>query len=154
VLDVSGWGIPQRRRRLFLVGHRRSPRAGFAALVDTGTARQASQPLKEVRKTGMGGVDGWTGDETPKRMCDRTPTVRASQGGEGIGLIVNGRLRKCTITELERLQGFPDGYTDFENASYSVRRRVIGNAFVVPVLRWIGERISFIDTRLKRIEAN
>jgi DNA (cytosine-5)-methyltransferase 1 len=50
---------------------------------------------------------------------------------------------------MERCQGFPDGYTDIvfngKQASYAQRKRVLGNAFCVPVVRWIGERIALVD---------
>ena len=49
-------------------------------------------------------------------------------------------VRRLTPTECERLQGFPDGWTDGQ--SDSARYRQLGNAVAVPVIRWIGERIT------------
>jgi DNA (cytosine-5)-methyltransferase 1 len=57
----------------------------------------------------------------------------------------SGYVRKLTITEWERLQGFPDGYTAIEGASDAMRRRAIGNSFAVPVVRWIGRRIMIYE---------
>jgi len=51
------------------------------------------------------------------------------------GMIV----RRLTPTECERLQGFPDGWT--EECSDSARYRMLGNAVAVPVAKWIGRRI-------------
>ncbi len=48
-------------------------------------------------------------------------------------------VRRLTPTECERLQGFPDGWT--EGQSDSARYRQLGNAVCVPVARWIGRRI-------------
>lgn len=48
-------------------------------------------------------------------------------------------VRRLTPTECERLQGFPDGWTDGQ--SDSARYRQLGNAVTVPVAEWIGRRI-------------
>ncbi|EOC9962524.1 DNA cytosine methyltransferase [Escherichia coli] len=44
----------------------------------------------------------------------------------------------------ERLQGFPDGYTDipWKNSSPAHRYKAIGNSMPVPVMKWIGRRIQ------------
>ena len=52
------------------------------------------------------------------------------------------RVRRLTPRECERLQGFPDDYTNVPGASDSARYRALGNSMAVPVMRWIGERIS------------
>jgi site-specific DNA-cytosine methylase len=54
---------------------------------------------------------------------------------------------------VERLQGFPDGYLDFEVAgkkpSYSSVKGAIGNSMTVNVMYWIGQRINFIDNYIE-----
>lgn len=54
-------------------------------------------------------------------------------------------VRRLTPTECERLQGFPDGWTDGQ--SDSARYRQLGNAVAVPVVEWIGKRIVKAETR-------
>lgn len=58
-------------------------------------------------------------------------------------------VRRLTPLECERLQGFPDGWTDIEvdrkQASDAARYKALGNSMAVPVMRWIGERIERID---------
>lgn len=58
-------------------------------------------------------------------------------------------VRRLTPTECERLQGFPDGYTQVPHrgkpASDGPRYKALGNSFAVPVVRWIGERIAAVD---------
>jgi DNA (cytosine-5)-methyltransferase 1 len=49
-------------------------------------------------------------------------------------------VRRLTPTECERLQGFPDGWTD-NGQSDSARYRQLGNAVCVPVAEWIGRQI-------------
>jgi DNA (cytosine-5)-methyltransferase 1 len=52
-------------------------------------------------------------------------------------------VRKLTPTECERLQGFPDGYTNIkENCPDGPRYKALGNSMAVPVMRWIGKRIT------------
>jgi DNA (cytosine-5)-methyltransferase 1 len=54
--------------------------------------------------------------------------------------------------ECERLQGFPDNYALIpyrgKPATDSPRYKALGNAFPVPVVRWIGERIEAEDKRI------
>jgi len=49
-------------------------------------------------------------------------------------------VRRLTPTECERLQGFPDGWTDGQ--SDGVRYRQLGNAVAVPVIEWLGRRLT------------
>jgi len=48
-------------------------------------------------------------------------------------------VRRLTPTECERLQGFPDGWTDGQADSH--RYKQMGNAVTVNVIAWIGERL-------------
>jgi DNA (cytosine-5)-methyltransferase 1 len=58
-------------------------------------------------------------------------------------------VRRLTPTECERLQGFPDGYTDViyrgKKAADGPRYKAIGNSMAVNVMRWIGLRIQQVD---------
>lgn len=59
-------------------------------------------------------------------------------------------VRRLTPTECERLQGFPDGWTDIPykgkpHPSDTVRYKALGNSMAVPVMRRIGERIITFD---------
>jgi len=52
-------------------------------------------------------------------------------------------VRRLTPVECERLQGFPDNYTNIkENCPDGPRYKALGNSMAVPVMRWIGERIE------------
>ena len=44
--------------------------------------------------------------------------------------------------EAERLQGFPDLYTDIPGASDTARYKALGNSWAVPVFTWLGRRIQ------------
>ena len=156
-MDLRSFGIPQRRERLFIVGHISDPRPAIRALLertptkeDCGSACKVEQG-NMARTTGRT-IDGWSGDETPKRGEGVCPTLRANQGGEGVGVIEGpGRLRKLMTVEWERLQGFPDSYTRVVYgkgmATKRQRERALGNAFPPPMLRWIGKGIAAEENR-------
>jgi DNA (cytosine-5)-methyltransferase 1 len=67
-------------------------------------------------------------------------------------LVKTNAVRRLTPKECERLQGFPDNYTqipyrkkDAENCPDSPRYKAMGNSMAVPVMRWIGERIEMVE---------
>ena len=61
-------------------------------------------------------------------------------------------VRRLTPTECERLQGFPDNFTQIpwrnkaaEDCPDGPRYKAMGNSMAVPVMRWIGERIQMVE---------
>jgi hypothetical protein len=92
------------------------------------------------------GVDSYNLCETG----NVTQTLKSPQGGvtESIGAVrVGMAVRRLTPMECERLQGFPDGYTNipWRKAAESPdgpRYKALGNSWAVPVVAWIGERIE------------
>jgi DNA (cytosine-5)-methyltransferase 1 len=77
-----------------------------------------------------------------------SPTQKTDPMAVASGLSV----RRLTPTECERLQGFPDSYTQIpwrgkeaENCPDGPRYKALGNSFAVPVVRWIGERIQAVE---------
>jgi DNA (cytosine-5)-methyltransferase 1 len=61
--------------------------------------------------------------------------------------VVNMAVRRLTLVECERLQGFPDNYTNIPKAADGNRYKALGNSMAVPVMRWIGERINQYEQR-------
>lgn len=59
-------------------------------------------------------------------------------------LVVDGPLliRRLTPLECERLQGFPDGWTDLPGASDSARYRALGNSVAIPCVEFVVRGIS------------
>ncbi len=58
----------------------------------------------------------------------------------------NTVVRRLTPVECERLQGFPDNYTNIlwrnkPTAPDSRRYKALGNSMAVPVMQWIGKRM-------------
>jgi len=57
------------------------------------------------------------------------------------------QVRRLTPKECEKLQGFPEGYTEISfrkkpNCPEGLRYKAVGNSMAVPVMRWIGSRIN------------
>ena len=79
-------------------------------------------------------------------VSDTNQTIKSPNGGvqESVGTVFkNMAVRKLTPIECERLQGFPDDYTNIkENCPDGHRYKAMGNSMAVPVMRWIGERIN------------
>lgn len=60
-------------------------------------------------------------------------------------------VRRLTPTECERLQGFPDDWTDIarpngKQAADGPRYKALGNSMAVNVMRWIGRRIEMVES--------
>lgn len=130
ILDAQFFGVPQRRRRVFLVGYFGDWRPPVAVLFEPhGLRRDTSQGRKTrhvfpcLTRRGATAYD------------DRTPYVLEKTG-----------VRIATPKEWERLFGFPDDYTlvhyKGKPAADSPRYKALGNSIAVPVMRWIGERIQ------------
>ena len=79
------------------------------------------------------------------------PTLTGAAGGtntSGPKIMQSSQVRRLTPIECERLQGFPDGYTQIpwrgksaEDCPDGPRYKALGNSMAVPVMRWIAERI-------------
>jgi DNA (cytosine-5)-methyltransferase 1 len=95
-----------------------------------------------------------TGETT---LSDVTMSLTASYGAGGADLatkpmICTSAVRRLTPRECERLQGFPDDYTQIswrgkepEDCPNGHRYKAMGNSMAVPVMRWIGERIQMVE---------
>lgn len=118
--------------------------------------RDLSDNLCPTLRAGHGGGSvnpmvaySWNGDTTPKNSEELSLTLRASQGGEGLGVAQGSVVRRLTPIECERLQGFPDDFTKIpyrnkpaEDCPKGVRYKALGNSMAVPVMAWIGRKIE------------
>ena len=86
-----------------------------------------------IAKPGTGG-SGYMGQD------EKAYTIATSQDQH---LMQGMAVRRLTPTECERLQGFPDGWTDIlPTTPDGPRYKALGNSMAVPVMRWIGSRIQ------------
>ena len=71
-----------------------------------------------------------------------TSTQSARQHKDATDLVLQGTdqprlIRRLTPLECERLQGFPDGWTDIPNASDSSRYKALGNSVAIPCVDYV-----------------
>ena len=100
--------------------------------------------MKQDGKTGTAGKGALVGEGAAFTVgAVQDQNLIESKSGKYIA-------RRFTPRECERLQGFPDGYTDIpyngkEHAPDTHRYRALGNSFAVPVVKWIFERIQAVE---------
>ena len=95
-------------------------------------------------------------DSRVRELGDVCSTVSATYGAGGgnvpITLMPAMAVRRLTPVECERLQGFPDRYTDIQPKGKATpdgpRYKALGNSMAVPVMAWIGKRIQEVDALL------
>mgnify|MGYP002560415636 CR=1 FL=1 len=76
-------------------------------------------------------------------LCGTLQKGTSGSSLNSIHPIRNGLLiRRLTPLECERLQGFPDGWTDIPNASDSARYKALGNSVAIPCVEFIMSRIA------------
>ena len=80
------------------------------------------------------------------------PTLKASDSGTNRtpSAHINMQVRRLTPVECERLQGFPDQYTNIPwrkkpESPDGPRYKALGNSMAVPVMNWIGQRIQKVS---------
>jgi DNA (cytosine-5)-methyltransferase 1 len=115
---------------------------GAAYTVDTHATQGVAQPI-------IGGVDYENNAHGPDDVTG--PLLKGSPTGGGRPLpaiaLHSMAVRRLTPVECERLQGFPDGYTNIPwrksaESPDGPRYKALGNSWAVPVVRWIGQRIQ------------
>ena len=76
-------------------------------------------------------------------------TMTEACGGtntSGPKVMQNMAVRRLTPIECERLQGFPDNYTNIKTkCPDGPRYKALGNSMAVPVMQWIGKRINLVE---------
>lgn len=136
VLDSRNFGVPYKRRRVFIVGHLR------------GTPRPEVFPLVGTKPTALGEGYACIAYHNCRRIATVTDTVntitrsyRGKPDGDGRpALLVGGRIRGLTPLECERLHGFPDGWTKYMGKGD--RYAAIGNSVSLHVVREIVSRLD------------
>lgn len=91
------------------------------------------------------------------KEVDTCPTMTAHWGTGGnnvpyVQTVRNTEVRKLTPLECERLQGFPDNYTQIrwrgkeaDDCPIAHRHKALGNSMAVPVMEWIGNKIKAVE---------
>lgn len=127
-------------------GIRRAARESGSCVDDSALSCAPCLPAGPLRQLWEEGPDG----RSPQGL--RLAEQLARQSGASVPWLSpqgtpqqGSSVRRLTPLEAERLQGFPDGWTEVEYrgkpAADGPRYRALGNAFAVPVVRWIARRI-------------
>lgn len=153
VVDTMGFGLPQRRRRVYMIACRdMDPRTVlFADDEPCGAAPRPSleDPLGFYWTEGRSGI-GLTVDGVPPLKAGSTLGIPSPPAV----LFPDGEVLTPSIGSCEALQGFPPGWTDVGEmrAGRNPEWRMVGNAVSVPVARWVAERVKTPGAALERAE--
>jgi DNA (cytosine-5)-methyltransferase 1 len=128
VLNSKDFGVPQNRERVFIVGHLRG--TSRPQVFPIGTYSQKDNSMANESKEN--GNRTWGGS-----LRARGTT---SYGSGDVFIKNETTIRRLTPTECERLQGFPDGWT--EGVSDTQRYKCLGNAVTTNVITEIGKRLT------------
>ncbi len=143
VVDSRAFGLPQRRRRVFIVACLEGDPRNVLLADDAPKKNWPSLDL--ARPIGFFWTEGRTGHGL---TADAVPPLKA---GSGLGipsppavLLPNGRVATPTIEAIERFQGFPARWTSLlrNERDGRDRWRLVGNAVSVPIAEWIGNRLG------------
>ena len=158
VVDTMGFGLPQRRRRVYMVASRGlDPRKILFADDDSPletSLPSLEHPLGFYWTEGRSGV-GLTVDGIPPLKAGSTLGIPSPPAV----LFPDGEVLTPSLKSCEELQGFPAGWTDVdsEHEQRNPEWRLVGNAVSVPVARWVAERIrtpgevtKFDETAIER----
>jgi DNA (cytosine-5)-methyltransferase 1 len=147
VVDTRCFGLPQRRRRVYLV----------AALHGDPRSILFADDAREFRTAVSSGriAKGFYWTEGTRGLgwaLDAVPTLK---GGSSLGipsapaiLLPDGHIGTPDIRDAERLQGFPANWTKPAALASraSSRWKLVGNAVSVPAANWIGRRLFHPST--------
>ena len=161
--------VPQRRRRVILVGCRGDWESAAEVLLGDELCGGFDPPRREARLR-PAPDDGAGLEERASEECfpidmmnieGRTSCLRTKCYDEAgaamytlrsshVGAVCTPHdLRRLMPVESERLMGFPEGWTDVPwkggRAPGGYRHRALGNSMCVNVMAWVGERIDAVD---------
>ena len=161
ILDAQHFGIPQRRRRIFLVScfdTDTATRCPTQLLADTPSSTRGDTQVRETRPrntiraanktTGISGRNFYRHKFGGYIETDVLGTLRVSPGACFDGnliLDVDGKVRRITPEECERAMGWPTGHTATGvkgRIAHVHRFKMCGNGVASPVARWIAEQIN------------
>lgn len=143
VVDTRSFGLPQRRRRVYLVAALEDDPRGVLFADEAGPAETAA-------KVGDPCAFGFYWTEGTRGLGWAVDAIPTLKGGSSLGipsppaiLLEDGAVVTPSIRDAERLQGFPTDWTlpAEEVARKGQRWKLVGNAVSVPVAEWIGRRL-------------
>jgi len=128
----------------------RSPNADASTGCGIGEAGEAMFTISKAHSHAVAQPIAFSGQmSNPQTDVDMTQTLGAKNP---MAVAQAMAVRRLTPVECERLQGFPDKYTDIQPKGKATpdgpRYKALGNSMAVPVMAWIGKRIQAVDALL------
>lgn len=168
VLDSQWMGLAQRRKRIFTILDSGNWQDRPPILLESESGSRDAKALQEEQRLQAAYYGDFRSTETGRIANIGIPYVGCvlmassvrkdlltenfipeEQGFPLSQEFSPNMVRTLTIIECERMQGFPDNYTkvtyngkDESKCPLGERRKSIGNSMAVPVIRWIGDKIS------------
>jgi DNA (cytosine-5)-methyltransferase 1 len=159
VLNSKNFGVPQNRERVFIIGHLGAccGRQVFPLGAADQKTPELSGPVSNTLTTRYEGgtaVGTYVAEsELNAQEVSRQPLKFLERNGKHTdgeysftvdtantgGVKVNSRIRRLTPTECERLQAYPDGWT--EGVSDTQRYKTLGNGVTVNVVQHIIQKL-------------
>lgn len=120
-------------------------------VVSTQSARQYKDATDLVCEVDVAGLDCRNGAENG----DLSGTLQSkTNGGYSLNNVhpirVGKLIRRLTPLECERLQGYPDFWTDIAGASDSARYKALGNSVAIPCVEHVLRGIAYFLWKFKR----
>ena len=198
VLDAQYYGVPQRRRRVFVVGYLGNDwRPPYAVLFERKSLQRNFETGAKKRQRTAGKTELYSNKPVPTltrqyseqsgqdsacrsmQVSNISPTIEKNKihsivydttqitspanrsnpkeelchtltKGAHAPLLAQPIARRLTPLECERLQGFPDNWTNIPGAKDRPRYAAIGNSMAVPVMYWIGKRIQMVTEAINK----
>ena len=131
----TSWLLPQNRERIYLIGH------------IAGRSIPGVFPIGEIAKDSS---------KKTRNIYDYSRTIlRGYKNSTSTGSFIktkDNKIRYLTEIECERLQGFPDNWTQYGNydgvikpIAKTQRYKLIGNAVTVDIVELIAKRLKFLE---------
>ena len=176
VLDAKYFGLPQQRRRLFLIAtatHINPEKILFETIENnqSSTYLNLDKIYKKNRKPTLFDFDieppkddikiKYFKEDKIEVFREYTDCLYSAYGTKWNGnaaayngslyFAQNDKIRRLTPIECERLMGIPDDYTLIEGSRDTTRYQAIGNSWAIPVVKWISKQISNYKSLNKNI---
>tara|TARA_R110002051_G_scaffold296226_1_gene362264 strand:- start:26 stop:943 length:918 start_codon:yes stop_codon:yes gene_type:complete len=161
----SKYFVPQNRERIFIIGHFRGERTRQIFPLGE-SSEQYNKSCREAQSQGQRFSSKYTGaldanyykghdnhgartliytaqvnKNMKQKIQTRDDTWTLSTSAKDFGVMEDQRIRRLTPVECERLQGFPDNWTKYDNNGKEIsdtqRYKMCGNAVTVPVIEYI-----------------
>jgi len=172
VLDAKYFGLPQQRKRLFvLAGDKKfRPDEVLFEIDNKDISKIIKENKKAIKKNEVNLfslIEEKISDKSEKVFQKKGSTFEvfreytdclysayatkwngnAAAYNGSLYISQNDRIRRLIPIECERLMGFPDNYTLIKGSSDTNRYHAVGNSWAVPVVKWIGQKINDYQTQ-------